>query len=87
MNSKTVFFALWCFSRNGKGTNCKSPLSNSCVAKSDEFSSDAHGWIIHLYWPDEVRELKKLGELPLDLEVVEKVENDKTGLEIAFNKD
>jgi hypothetical protein len=31
--------------------------------------------------------LKKLGELPLDLEVVEKVENEKTGLEIAFNKD
>ena len=36
---------------------------------------------------EEVRELKKLGELPMDLEVVEKVENEKSGLEIAFNKD
>ena len=57
------------------------------VQKSEDFGNDSHGWIIHLYWPDEVRELKKMGELPLDLEVVEKVENDKTGLEIAFNKD
>ncbi len=56
------------------------------VQKSEDFGNDSHGWIIHLYWPEEVRELKKIGELPLDLEVVEKVENEKTGLEIAFNK-
>lgn len=57
------------------------------VEKSADFGSSSHGWIVYLYWPDEVRELKKIGELPIDLEVVEKKDNEKEDLEIAFNKD
>lgn len=58
------------------------------IQKYDEITTDEDkGAIVHVYFSDEVRKLQKQGELPMDLEIAEKNDEQKQNLEIMFNKD
>lgn len=57
------------------------------IQKYDQVTNDDDkGIICHVYYSDEVKALQKKGELPMDLEVTEKNDNEKQELLITFNK-
>ena len=58
------------------------------IQRFDQFTNDEDkGIIVHVYFSDEVKTLQKKGELPMDLEVSEKINNEKQDLQITFNRE
>ena len=53
---------------------------------SEDTQDDTKCYIIHVYYYDEVKRLKAMGELPKDLKVTKKTQDEK-GLNIEFGEE
>lgn len=53
------------------------------VQKSEDTQDDLKCYIVHVYYYDEIKRLKQMGELPQDLKVNKKTDEEK-GINIEF---